>query len=69
MEPMTAELVAGEAGPLAENELMDPDHVPSSLTAGEAGPLAENELMDPDHVPSSLTGSVRRMLNELAGWP
>lgn len=41
----------------------------AELVAGEAGPLAENELMDPDHVPSSLTGSVRRMLNELAGWP
>ncbi|CDO08262.1 phospholipase [Mycolicibacterium cosmeticum] len=29
----TAETVAGEASPLAENELMDPDHVPRSLAA------------------------------------
>lgn len=28
----TARTVAGEAGPLAENDLMDPDHVPRSLT-------------------------------------
>jgi phosphatidylserine/phosphatidylglycerophosphate/cardiolipin synthase-like enzyme len=28
----TEETVAGEAGPLAENDLMDPDHVPRSLT-------------------------------------
>lgn len=40
----------------------------ADVVADEAGPLAENELMDPDHVPSSLTGSVRRLLNELAGW-
>lgn len=45
LEPMTAEVVADEAGP-----------------------LAENDLMDPDHVPSSWAGSVRRLLNELAGW-
>lgn len=44
-------------------EPMTPD-----VVADEAGPLAENELMDPDHVPSSLTGSVRRIINELAGW-
>ena len=44
-------------------EPMTPD-----VVADEAGPLAENELMDPDHVPSSLTGSVRRLINELAGW-
>lgn len=31
IEPMTADVVADEVGPLAENELMDPDHVPSSL--------------------------------------
>ena len=40
----------------------------AEVVADEAGPLAENELMDPDHVPSSLSGSVRRLLNELAGW-
>lgn len=40
----------------------------AEVVADEAGPLAENELMDPDHVPSSLTDSVRRLLNELAGW-
>lgn len=40
----------------------------ADVVADEAGPLAENDLMDPDHVPSSLTGSVRRLLNELAGW-
>ena len=28
----TERTVAGEAGPLAENDLMDPDHVPRSLT-------------------------------------
>jgi phospholipase D1/2 len=27
----TAETIAGEAGPLAENELMDPDRAPESL--------------------------------------
>jgi phospholipase D1/2 len=31
IEPMTSDVVADEAGPLAENELMDPDHVPTSL--------------------------------------
>jgi phosphatidylserine/phosphatidylglycerophosphate/cardiolipin synthase-like enzyme len=30
--PFTEQTVAGEAGPLAENDLMDPDHVPRSLT-------------------------------------
>ncbi len=34
LAPMTADVVAGEAGPLAENELMDPDHVPTSLAGG-----------------------------------
>jgi phospholipase D1/2 len=29
----TRDTVAGEAGPLAENDLMDPDHVPKSLTS------------------------------------
>jgi phospholipase D1/2 len=28
----TEETVSGEASPLAENDLMDPDHVPRSLT-------------------------------------
>lgn len=32
LRPFTERTVAGEAGPLAENELMDPDHVPRSLT-------------------------------------
>jgi phosphatidylserine/phosphatidylglycerophosphate/cardiolipin synthase-like enzyme len=32
IEPMTPDVVADEAGPLAENDLMDPDHVPTSLT-------------------------------------
>lgn len=32
LHPFTAEAVADEAGPLAENDLMDPDHVPRSLT-------------------------------------
>jgi phosphatidylserine/phosphatidylglycerophosphate/cardiolipin synthase-like enzyme len=32
LRPFTQETVAGEAGPLAENDLMDPDHVPRSLT-------------------------------------
>ncbi|MGK2903088.1 MAG: phospholipase D-like domain-containing protein [Mycobacterium sp.] len=31
IEPMTADVVADEAGPFAENDLMDPDHVPTSL--------------------------------------
>src|ERR1700744_5209230 len=30
--PFTEQTVAGEQGPLAENDLMDPDHVPRSLT-------------------------------------
>lgn len=32
LRPFTEDTVAGEAGPLAENDLMDPDHVPRSLT-------------------------------------
>ena len=32
LEPFTQDTVAGEASPLAENDLMDPDHVPRSLT-------------------------------------
>lgn len=32
LRPFTEGTVADEAGPLAENELMDPDHVPRSLT-------------------------------------
>jgi phosphatidylserine/phosphatidylglycerophosphate/cardiolipin synthase-like enzyme len=32
LRPFTESTVAGEAGPLAENDLMDPDHVPRSLT-------------------------------------
>jgi phosphatidylserine/phosphatidylglycerophosphate/cardiolipin synthase-like enzyme len=32
LRPLTARAVADEAGPLAENDLMDPDHVPRSLT-------------------------------------
>lgn len=32
MRPFTERTVADEAGPLAENDLMDPDHVPRSLT-------------------------------------
>jgi phosphatidylserine/phosphatidylglycerophosphate/cardiolipin synthase-like enzyme len=32
LRPFTEQTVAGEAGPLAENDLMDPDHVPRSLT-------------------------------------
>jgi len=32
LRPFTAHTVADEAGPLAENDLMDPDHVPRSLT-------------------------------------
>ncbi|HEX3284111.1 MAG TPA: phospholipase D-like domain-containing protein [Mycobacterium sp.] len=32
LEPFTEETVADEASPLAENDLMDPDHVPRSLT-------------------------------------
>ncbi|RDH79680.1 phospholipase [Mycolicibacterium moriokaense] len=30
--PFTEKTIAGEASPLAENDLMDPDHVPRSLT-------------------------------------
>lgn len=32
LHPFTERTVANEAGPLAENDLMDPDHVPRSLT-------------------------------------
>jgi phosphatidylserine/phosphatidylglycerophosphate/cardiolipin synthase-like enzyme len=32
IRPFTEQTVAGEASPLAENDLMDPDHVPRSLT-------------------------------------
>jgi phosphatidylserine/phosphatidylglycerophosphate/cardiolipin synthase-like enzyme len=32
LRPFTEQTVADEASPLAENELMDPDHVPRSLT-------------------------------------
>jgi phosphatidylserine/phosphatidylglycerophosphate/cardiolipin synthase-like enzyme len=32
LRPVTEHTVAGEASPLAENDLMDPDHVPRSLT-------------------------------------
>ncbi len=32
LRPFTESTIAGEAGPLAENDLMDPDHVPRSLT-------------------------------------
>ena len=32
LRPFTQRTVSGEAGPLAENDLMDPDHVPRSLT-------------------------------------
>ena len=32
LRPFTEQTVAGEASPLAENDLMDPDHVPRSLT-------------------------------------
>ncbi|MCT7661130.1 phospholipase D-like domain-containing protein [Mycobacterium deserti] len=36
LQPFTEETVADEAGPLAENDLMDPDHVPRSLTRSVA---------------------------------
>ena len=32
LRPFTEKTIAGEASPLAENDLMDPDHVPRSLT-------------------------------------
>jgi phosphatidylserine/phosphatidylglycerophosphate/cardiolipin synthase-like enzyme len=32
LRPFTEQTVSGEAGPLAESELTDPDHVPRSLT-------------------------------------
>jgi phosphatidylserine/phosphatidylglycerophosphate/cardiolipin synthase-like enzyme len=32
LRPFTERTIADEAGPLAENDLMDPDHVPRSLT-------------------------------------
>jgi phosphatidylserine/phosphatidylglycerophosphate/cardiolipin synthase-like enzyme len=32
LRPFTEQTVSGEASPLAENDLMDPDHVPRSLT-------------------------------------
>jgi phospholipase D1/2 len=32
LRPFTEQTVSGEASPLAENDLMDPDHVPPSLT-------------------------------------
>ena len=32
LRPVTEHTVADEAGPLAENDVMDPDHVPRSLT-------------------------------------
>lgn len=32
LRPLTEDTVSGEASPLAENDLMDPDHVPRSLT-------------------------------------
>jgi phosphatidylserine/phosphatidylglycerophosphate/cardiolipin synthase-like enzyme len=32
LRPLTEQTVSGEAGRLAENDLMDPDHVPRSLT-------------------------------------
>ena len=32
LRPFTEQTVADEASPLAENDLMDPDHVPRSLT-------------------------------------
>jgi phosphatidylserine/phosphatidylglycerophosphate/cardiolipin synthase-like enzyme len=32
LRPFTQKTVSGEASPLAENDLMDPDHVPRSLT-------------------------------------
>jgi phospholipase D1/2 len=32
LRPFTEGTIAGEAGPLAENDLMDPDHVPRSLS-------------------------------------
>ncbi len=32
LRPFTEETIAGEASPLAENDLMDPDHVPRSLS-------------------------------------
>jgi phosphatidylserine/phosphatidylglycerophosphate/cardiolipin synthase-like enzyme len=32
LRPFTERTIANEAGPLAENDLMDPDHVPRSLT-------------------------------------
>ena len=32
LRPLTEQTVSGEASPLAENDLMDPDHVPRSLT-------------------------------------
>ncbi|OBK21235.1 phospholipase [Mycobacterium asiaticum] len=32
LRPLTEQAVSGEASPLAENDLMDPDHVPRSLT-------------------------------------
>lgn len=32
LRPFTEKTVSGEASPLAENDLMDPDHVPRSLT-------------------------------------
>jgi hypothetical protein len=32
LQPFTERTVSDEASPLAENDLMDPDHVPRSLT-------------------------------------
>jgi hypothetical protein len=32
LRPFTERSIANEASPLAENDLMDPDHVPRSLT-------------------------------------
>ncbi len=34
LRKFTRHMVSGDAGPLGENDLMDPDHVPSSLLEG-----------------------------------
>ncbi len=41
LRPITGRTVTNEAGPLAENDLVDPDHVPRSLTRGLQRLIAE----------------------------
>jgi hypothetical protein len=68
LRPFTGRTVAGEESPLAENDLMDLDHVPRSLTRSVQRWI-EGLLLDTLIVRSLLMPSIATLLGRWFWWP